>query len=225
MRLLIVESDPDFREFLRRRFEEKCFAVDVAGDGLLGVTLGLSVHYDTVILGACLPGQSGFEVCADLRAAGRYMPVIMTSLNADVFQRVDGFAVGADDYLVRPCYFEELYARIHALLRRPPRERQNPVLCFQDLTLDPTEQKVRRGKVTLYLTRKEFALLEFFLRNPERILTRAQLVEHVWNRNGAIFSNTVETHIMNLRKKVDGPRKKRLIHSISGRGYKLDVRK
>ena len=224
MRILVIESDLEFKVFLRRRLEEKCFAVDTACDGALGFSLGMENSYDLIILGHSLIGMDGYEVCAEFRRAGRHAPIIMVSDTADVFHKVDGFNTGIDDYVVRPCYFEELLARMHALLRRPPRQ-ESAVLSFEDLTLDTNEQRVRRGKVSVYLTRKEFALLEYFLRNPERVLSRGQLFEHVWNRSVDLFSNTIETHIMNLRKKIDGPRKKRLIHSVSGRGYKLDVKR
>lgn len=224
MRLLIIESDSEFREFLARRLEERCFAVDAASDGQYGLALGLSRAYDVVILGHALPGMDGYRICAELRKAGRHVPIVMTSKDADVFRKVDGFATGIDDYLVRPFYVEELAARLNALLSRPPR-RESRTLSFEDLTLDTDEQRVRRGKVSIYLTRKEFALLEYFLRNPERVLTRGQILEHVWNQSADLFSNTIETHIMNLRKKIGGPKKKRLIHSVPGRGYKLDVRR
>ena len=167
MRLLIIESDSEFREFLARRLEERCFAVDAASDGQYGLALGLSRAYDVVILGHALPGMDGYRICAELRKAGRHVPIVMTSKDADVFRKVDGFATGIDDYLVRPFYVEELAARLNALLSRPPR-RESRTLSFEDLTLDTDEQRVRRGKVSIYLTRKEFALLEYFPRTDPR---------------------------------------------------------
>lgn len=224
MRILIIENDSGFQDFLRRKLDEHRFAIDAADNGVTGLLLGITGTYDLVIIGEALPGRTGCEVALELRKNGQHAPILMTAEDADVFRRIDGLKAGVDDYVSRPCYFDELLARINALLRRPPR-RFEPVLSFEDLTLDISEQRVRRGKVSVYLTRKEFSLLECFMRNPGRILTRQELFEHVWNRSADPFSNTIETHIMNIRKKIDGLQKRRLIHSISGRGYKLDTKR
>lgn len=220
MKALILERDESFREFLKVRLEERSFVVEACDGECLGSTY--AIPYDVIILGESLPGRTGLEVAVELRRRGRHEPIIMTSEDADAFRRIDGLKAGVDDFISRPCYFDELMARIEALLRRPPRLVE-PILTFEDLTLDTAEQRVRRGKVSVYLTRKEFALLEYLMRNPRRVLTREQLFEQVWNRSADPFSNTIETHILNIRKKIGGARRKRLIHSISGRGYKLDT--
>lgn len=224
MRILIIENDVGFQEFLKRKLEEQCFIVDAATDGLTGLMLAHTGTYDVIIIGETLPDRTGCDVTHEIRKHGQHTPIIMTAENADVFRRIDGLKAGVDDYISRPCYFDELLARIGALLRRPPRHIES-VLAFEDLTLDVSEQRVRRGKVSVYLTRKEFALLEYFMRNPGRILTRQQLFEHVWSRSADPFSNTIETHILNIRKKIHCLRKRRLIHSVTGRGYKLDTKR
>lgn len=224
MRILLIENDAGFQEFLKRKLSEQCFIVDAASDGLTGAMLACTSAYDLIIIGENLPDRTGCEITLEIRRQGRHTPIIMTAEDADVFRRIEGLKAGVDDYISRPCYFDELLARIGALLRRPPRQIES-VLTFEDLTLDISEQRVRRGKVSVYLTKKEFSLLECLMRNPGRILTRQQLFEQVWSRSADPFSNTIETHIMNIRKKIGGLRKRRLIHSVTGRGYKLDTKR
>ena len=148
----------------------------------------------------------------------------MISGTSDVLHKVDGLNNGIDDYIVKPFFFEELLARINAILRRSP-SSHNAVLQFDNLSLDTNTQKVTRGGVSIYLTRKEFALLEYLLKNAGTVVTRGAIMEHVWDTKLDLFSNTIETHILNLRKKIDIPRYKKLIHNVAGRGYKLDTKK
>jgi DNA-binding response OmpR family regulator len=221
MRLLIVEDDLDFQKFLKFRLEEKCFAVDTAEDGDTAFTRARENAYDLILLDYSLPLRNGYEICTELRRMGKTMPIIMISSSNGIFHRVDGFNLGIDDYLIKPFYFEELYARINAVLRRP-QAMHDPILTFDDLVLDIRKQEVRRGTLSIYLTRKEFALLEYLLRNQGLVVTRGEIMEHVWDMELDPFSNAIETHMMNLRRKIETPRRKKIIHSVPGRGYKID---
>lgn len=222
MRLLIVEDNLEFQKFLKARLEEKSFAVDAANNGTQGLALASSHPYDLILLDYSLPGKNGYEICTNLRERGILAPIIMISGTGDVFHKVDGFTLGVDDYLVKPFFFEELFARIGAVLRRPRAQTQS-VISFADLEINTSTQKVVRAKKEIYLTKKEFALLEYLLRNSETLVTRGELLEHVWDAKVDEYSNTIEAHITNLRKKIHLPRKKKLIHSVPGRGYKLGV--
>ena len=222
MRLLIVEDNSDFQKFLKTRLEEKCFAVDTADDGARGLALAKHNAYDLILLDYSLPEKNGYEICAELRERGLETPIIMISGTGDVLHKVDGFNIGLDDYIVKPFFFEELLARITAVLRRP-KTQSNSIISFDDLELDAARQKVTRAEKSIYLTRKEFALLEYLLKNSSNVVTRGEIMEHVWNTELDEFSNTIETHILNLRKKIDTPKKHKLIHSVPGRGYKMDL--
>jgi DNA-binding response OmpR family regulator len=224
MRILIVEDNQDFRRFLKIRLEEHCFAVDTAATGDLGLARAEENQYDLVLLDYDLPVLNGYEVCLKLRENARQMPIIMISGTSDVRHKVEGFNLGIDDYLVKPFFFEELLARINALIRRPGIQNATQ-FSFEDLSLDTAKQTVRRGGVPIYLTRKEFTLLEHLMRNSGNVVPRGDILDHVWNSDLSVFSNAIETHIMNLRKKIDTPKKRKLIHSIPGRGYKIDIRK
>ncbi len=225
MRILIVEDNPDFLQFLKFRLEEKSFVIDAVENGAYGLDLAKTNTYDLILLDYSLPEKTGGEICVELRALGARMPIIMISGTATSLpNKIDGFNIGVDDYLVKPFYFEELLARINALLRRPPL-KYDPVISFDDVALDTARQTVTRAGISVYLTRKEFALLEYLLRRAGNVASRGELLEHVWDSDTDLFSNTIETHIMNLRKKIDAPRKRKLIHSVPGRGYKLDTKK
>ncbi len=224
MRLLVAEHDMSFQTFLRDRLREKCFAVDTAADGVQASRLARDNAYDLILLGHTLPEKCGQTVCREIRTHGRHVPIIMMSERAELSYKLESFSAGVDDLITKPFYFEELHARIAAILRRP-REQKNSVLTCGDLSLDRLSQKVFRGKTRLYLTRKEFALLEILLHNVGTVVSRANLFEHVWESGVDILSHTIETHMLNLRKKVDSAGKRHLIHSVSGRGYTVDRRK
>lgn len=221
MRLLLVEDNSDFRKFLKTRLEEKCFAVDAVEGGDEGLALAKKNSYDLIILDYSLPEKNGYEICTELRTARVTTPIIMISGTGDVLHKVDGFNIGLDDYMVKPFFFEELVARINALLRRPEAQ-QSSIISFDDLVLDSVKQQVTRAGLPVYLTKKEFALLEYLLRRSSAVVTRGEILDHVWDDRAGATSNTLETHIMNLRRKIDRPRKRKLIHSVPGRGYKLD---
>ncbi len=224
MRILVIEDNLDFQKFLKVRLEEKCFAVDATHDGEHGLKLAQMHKYDLILLDYSLPKKNGYEICEALRESGKATPIIVISGNSDIPHKVDGFNLGVDDYLVKPFYFEELVARINAVLRRPPMNATG-MISFGDIEIDVPKQKVTRKNINIYLTRKEFSLLEYLVKNAGNVVSRGEILEHVWDNATDIFSNTIETHIMNLRKKVDLPRLRKMIHSIPGRGYKLDLKK
>lgn len=221
MRILVVDDDKEIREFLKANLQAECFVVDTAADGEEGSYLGRTHEYDVIILDNILPKKNGFEVCHDIRQAGKTVPIIILSVQSDVEDKVDLINAGADDYLTKPFAYRELQSRLRALLRRPV-SITPPVLKIDDLTLDVLQQKVRRGKKEIYLTRKEFALAEYLMRHSGSVVSRGMLMEHVWNDDIDPFSNTIEAHILNLRKKIDSNAKRRLIHTVPGRGYKIE---
>jgi two-component system OmpR family response regulator len=222
MRILVIEDDSDTQDFLRECLKEKGFAVDTADTGTRGLYYAKTNEYDLILLDYSLPEKNGFAVCEELRTAGINTPIIMISVTDAIKHKVRGLTVGADDYISKPFYFEELHARIQAILRRP-RSMESRLLCIDDLVLDTDKQIVTRAMVPIYLTRKEFSLLEYLLKFKSVVVTRGMIMEHIWDLALDPFSNTIETHILNLRRKIEDPAKIKLIHSIAGRGYKIDV--
>ena len=222
MRTLIVEDEKDICDFLKKSLESECYVVDTAFDGEEGLRLIQTSSYDIVILDNNMPKKTGLEVCKELRAEGNSVPILMLSVQSETTTKVDLLNAGADDYLTKPFSIDELNARIKALLRRP-KEIESEDLRIDDLFLDLNRHIVTRGEKEIYLTKKEFTLLQYLLRNKGIVLSRSMIMEHVWDMNVDPFSNTIESHIMSLRKKLDLPKYKKLIHTVSGRGYKIDV--
>jgi DNA-binding response OmpR family regulator len=220
MRILLVEDEPAIASFLKRRLEEKCFVVDVEEDGERGSFTARTNEYDLVLLDNMLPKKTGLSVIRDIRARGRDVPILVLSVRGDIEAKVELLNAGADDYLAKPFSFDELLARIGALLRRPPHVAK-PILEVGGLSLNEATYEVRRDGADINLTRKEFALLRYLMRNAGTVLSRGMLLEHVWNMDTDPFSNTVEAHIASLRKKVDAPFGKRLVHTVQGRGYRI----
>jgi two-component system, OmpR family, response regulator len=220
MRVLVVEDDARMAELLRRGLQEEGYAVDVAPTGAEGVWLGTENDYDAVVLDVMLPDGDGFEVCRRLRQADRWAPVMMLTARDAVPDRVAGLDAGADDYLTKPFSFQELFARVRALVRRGVGERP-AVLEVGDLRLDPATRRVHRGDEELSLTAKEAALLEYLLRHPGEVLTRAQIIEHVWDFAYDGGSNVVDVYVRYLREKVDRPFGRRSIETVRGAGYRL----
>jgi two-component system OmpR family response regulator len=220
MRVLVVEDDVRMAELLRRGLQEEGYAVDVASTGEEGVWLGTENDYDAVVLDVMLPDGDGFEVCRRLRQGDRWAPVMMLTARDAVPYRVAGLDAGADDYLTKPFSFQELFARVRALVRRGVGERP-AVLEVGDLRLDPATRRVHRGDEELSLTAKEAALLEYFLRHPGEVLTRAQIIEHVWDFAYDGGSNVVDVYVRYLREKVDRPFGHRSIETVRGAGYRL----
>jgi two-component system, OmpR family, response regulator len=222
MRILVIDDDIDTQTFLKNRLEEKCFAVDTASDGERALYIARINEYDIILLDYMLPYKNGYELCATLRREGNHTPIIMISATIDVPHKISGFRSGIDDYVTKPFYFEELLARIQAILRRP-KAQQSTTLKIGELILDTATQKVSVGKQEVYLTRKEFSLLEYLLQHAGTVVSRGTIMEHVWDSNLDPFSNTIETHILNLRKKINSGSKQKFIHSVPGRGYKIDL--
>lgn len=222
MRVLIVEDEHKIASSIKKGLEQEFYAVDVAFNGTEGFDLAVTEDYDLIILDILLPGINGIKICKKLRAQNIHTPILMLTAKGQIKDKVEGLDVGADDYLTKPFAFEELLARIRALTRRPKNSLNN-ILIYEDLSLDITTYKIKRGNVPIYLSRKEFSLLEYLLRHPNTILTKEQIISHVWNYEANILPNTVEVYIGYLRNKIDRsfPKNKSLIHTIRGFGYKL----
>lgn len=219
MRILVIEDNKEISDMLRRGLEAESFCVDVAEDGKLGSYLARTNEYDLIILDNRLPEKDGNEVCVDIRRSGKNMPIILLSVEADIEEKVRLLRAGADDYMTKPFSFNELLARIRAILRRPVTSLPERLVAG-NLILDSRTQEVKRGKNSIYLTRKEYSLLELLIRHNGQVVSRGAIMEHVWDLDGNPFSNTIETHIFNIRKKLGGD-KNRLIWNVPGRGYKL----
>jgi len=220
LRLLVVEDAVKLAALLKRGFEEEGYAVDVVGGGEEAVWIATENPYDAIVLDVVLPDIDGFEVCARLRRAGRWAPVVMLTARDAVDDRVRGLDSGADDYLTKPFAFPELVARVRALLRRGGAARP-AVLAVGDLTLDPATRSVHRGDSEITLTGKEFALLEYFMRHPDEVLSRTQLIEHVWDFAFDGDPHVVSVYVGYLREKVDRPFARRSLQTVRGMGYRI----
>jgi heavy metal response regulator len=220
MRILLVEDDRKVASFIRKGLSEEGYAVDVAHDGEAGLFMGLDRLHDVIVLDVMLPGKPGFQVLRELRQAKVTTPVLLLTARDAVEDKVQGLDAGADDYLTKPFAFAELLARVRALLRRG-KAAQAPALQVADLILDPAARTVKRGGGTIPLTNREFALLEYFLRNPGRVLTRTMIAEHVWDYSFDAGTNVIDVYVNYLRKKVDAGRELKLIHTVRGVGYVL----
>jgi len=221
MKILLVEDNISIRNVLRMSLEAQSFAIDEAPDGESGSYLARTNEYDLIILDNVLPKKMGGHVCKEIRDEGITTPIIMLSAKSDVLDKVRILDLGADDYITKPFSFEELLSRMKAVLRRPT-QIQETILCIESIILNCDTQRVSKNDKDIYLTRKEFSLLEFLLKNKDRVISRAQIMEHVWDINANPFSNTIEAHILSLRKKI-GDTKKRLIQNVPGRGYRIST--
>jgi two-component system, OmpR family, response regulator len=220
MRILVVEDEAKLAGLLRRGLRSRGMGVDVASSGEEALARATATPYDLILLDLMLPGLDGFEVCRRLRAEEVWSPTLMLTALDDVDDRVRGLDAGADDYLPKPFSFEELLARIRALVRRsaPPRPT---VLEVGDLRLDPASHRAWRSDDELSLTSREFSLLETFMRHPGRVLSRLELLEHVWDQSYENRSNVIEVYVGYLRDKLDRPREGSLIETVRGAGYRL----
>ena len=205
---------------LKRGLEEDGYVVDIARTGPEALWRATELTFDAVVLDRMLPGLDGVEVCRRLRAGGRWMPVLMLTARSSVDDRVQGLDAGADDYLTKPFSFAELSARLRALIRRGAGERPTD-LALADLRLDPATRRVWRGEVEVELSAREFALLEVFLRNPDQVLTRLQILENVWDVAYDAGSNIVDQYVLYLRRKIDRPFGVRQLETVRGVGYRL----
>lgn len=222
MRILIVEDDPALADLLRRTLREAAMAADVAMTGSDGLTALAVNDYDLAVLDVGLPDVDGFEVCRRHRERGGRTPILMLTARAGLDDRVRGLDVGADDYLSKPFAIEELLARLRALARRPM-ATLDVVLRFADLELDTRTLSARRGGSTIRLTAREYALLEYLMRNPERVVSRSQILEHVWDDNFDPVGNAVDVLVGRLRRRIQSEGQAPLIHTVRSRGYILSV--
>jgi two-component system OmpR family response regulator len=220
MRLLLVEDARKMSGLLQRAFREDGYAVDVQASGRDAVWMATECDFDAIILDVGLPDIDGFDVCRQLRERGRWMPILMLTARDAVPDRVRGLDVGADDYLTKPFHIEELRARMRALIRRGPAERPT-VLAVGDLRLDPAARTVHRNGIPVSLTAKEFAVLEYLMRHPGHVISRARFLEHVWDFARDGDSNIVDVYMRFLREKIDRPFGRRSIETVRGAGYRL----
>lgn len=220
MRILVVEDEDKVASFIRRALEEDSYAVDVCGDGTKGLELARNGSYDAIILDLMLPGMPGLEVLKTLRKEQITSPVLILTARAQVDQKVKGLDAGADDYLTKPFAIEEFLARVRALLRRGTGEAAG-VLQVADLVLNPAAREVTRAGRRIELTLKEYALLEYMMRNAGRVLTRPMIAEHVWNLDFDTFTNVIDVYVNYLRNKIDRGSERKLIHTVRGTGYVL----
>ncbi len=218
MRILVVEDETKVAGFIRRGLEEEGYAVDLAQDGETGLAMALDGVHDLVLLDVHLPVKNGFSVLRELRDRKMTVPVLLLTVRATIEDKVLGLDSGADDYLTKPFAFQELLARVRALLRRRSEDRSG-LLQVADLTLDPARRVAHRGGEAVELTSKEFTLLDYFMRNPGRVLTRTMIAEHVWNYDFDSMTNVIDVYVNYLRKKIDKGREPKLIHTIRGAGY------
>ena len=223
MRILLIEDEHKIARALKKALEQEKYAVDIAYDGDEGYAMATTEPYDAAIIDRMLPGaHDGIAIVEAMRGEKIHTPVLLLTALGEVSDRTKGLDSGADDYLVKPFALEELLARVRALLRRP-REQQSTVLSAGDLTLNTITYEVKRGDISIQLTGKEFALLEYLLRNQNRPLPKELIISHVWDYDADILPNTVEVYIKYLRAKIDQPFKSSLIHTVRGFGYKLQA--
>jgi DNA-binding response OmpR family regulator len=220
VRILLIEDNRRLNNSLRQSLIDEGYAVDPAYDGIEGEELAEMFPYDAIILDVMLPKKNGLEVCRDLRRESVKTPVIMLTARDAVEDRVHGLDSGADDYLVKPFAIEELRARLRALLRREAVDK-SAVFTVGDLTLDPSTHFVERAGKSIQLTAKEYSLLEYFMRNPNRLITREMAESHIWSYDFQATSNVVDVYVRRLRRKIDDPFDIKLLETVRGEGYRL----
>ncbi len=216
MRILIIEDEHKIANSIKRGFEQETWACDVAYDGEEGYDLASSEDYDVIVLDLMLPKMDGMEICKKLRMEDKHTPILMLTARGEITDRVEGLNSGADDYLTKPFAFEELLARVRALVRRP-KEVQSGILSVGNLTLDPANFEVKNGEKNIELSKKEFALLEYLMRNSGKVVSKDNIIAHVWDYEADILPNTVEVFIGYLRDKIGND----YIKTVRGFGYKI----
>lgn len=221
----MIEDEPKIAQAVKKGLELKGYAVDAVYDSDSGLAYAQDPDYDLIVLDRMLPGKmDGVKLCSELRADGIQTPVIMLTARGTIGDRVEGLNSGADDYLVKPFSFDELTARVRALLRRPP-VNVGSVVTLDDLSLNPQSYEVKRGNKPVKLSKKEFSLLEYLMHHQGQVITKEMIVSHIWDEEADILPNTIEVYIGYLRNKIDRPfpDKKPLIHTLRGFGYKLST--
>jgi len=220
MQILVVEDNLKLANFIRKGLKEQQYAVDTCVSGEEALQMIATQPYDLVVLDLMLPGMNGLEVVQVVRSKKNFMPILILTAKDAIEDRVKGLDAGADDYMVKPFAFVELLARVRSLLRRTEGAKPG-VLIVADLTLDPVTREVKRGGKVINLSGKEYALLEFFMKNSGKVLTRTMIAEHVWDRNFASFSNVIDVFVNFLRNKIDRESDVKLIHTVRGVGYMM----
>ncbi|MGH7203277.1 MAG: response regulator transcription factor [Candidatus Levyibacteriota bacterium] len=220
MRILLVEDEVKLAHAIKRALELQKYAVDAVNNGKEGLDFAIGEEFSLIILDVMLPEVDGIEICRRVRESGIHTPILMLTAKGQITDKVTGLDVGADDYMVKPFSFEELFARIRALVRRPA-QTNDPILSVKDLTLDPRTFVVKRGERPIELSAKEFSLLEYLLRNKNTVLNKDQIISHVWNYDSDVLPSTIEVHVKHLRDKIDGNDDASFIHTIRGRGYTI----
>lgn len=223
MRILLIEDEHKIANSIKKGLEQESYAVDVCYDGTSGYDFASSDEYDVIVLDRLLPGLDGLEICKKLRNSSIQTPILMLTARGEIAERVEGLNSGADDYLPKPFAFIELLARIRALIRRP-QSTHGSTLQVETLTLNPVTFEVRRGGVSISLSSKEFALLEYLMRHKGTVIKKDQIITHVWNYDSDVLPNSVEVYITHLRNKIDKPFSslKNLITTVRGFGYKIE---
>ncbi|MEO0454436.1 MAG: response regulator transcription factor [Verrucomicrobiota bacterium] len=220
MKVLVVEDEKKLLSFIRKGLEEHAMAVDPIDHGDDALAMALATPYDVIVLDIMLPGRDGLSILRALREKGMDVPVILLTARSGLNERVEGLNMGADDYLPKPFYIEELVARIHTVVRRSSGHGSN-LLQVQDLTMNLSTREVKRGERVIELTAREFALLEYLARSPGRVMTRTQICEHVWSYHFDPGTNLVDVYIRRVRGKVDEPGEMKLIETVRGVGYRI----
>jgi len=220
MRVLVVEDEPRLARALQRGLTAEGYAVDLAADGLAGLEAARHEGYDAVVLDIMLPGLSGYRIVRALRAESNWVPVLMLSAKDGEYDQADGLDAGADDYLTKPFSFVVLVAKLRAVLRRGAPERP-AVLAAGGLTLDPATRRVTRDGQEIALTTREFALLEYLMRHRDEVVTKTELLDHVWDAGADTDPNVVEVYVGYLRRKIDQPYNERSLQTVRGAGYRL----
>ena len=221
MRVLVVEDERKIAAYVKLGLEKQCYAVDVAYTGHEALEWIETVEFDLIVLDILLPGLDGLTVCREIRQRGKRTPILMLTARDSVDDRVNGLDAGADDYLVKPFALKELLARLRALSRRSGETPKTTLLEIADLRLDSATHRVWRGETEIRLTAKEYAILEYLMRYPDHVLSRATIADHVWNYDTHNQSNVVDVYIRNLRRKIDDSHDVKLIHTLRGMGYRL----
>ena len=221
MRVLVVEDEHKIANSIKKGLEHERYVVDVAYDGLSGFDLASTEDYDLIILDRLLPGMDGLEICKKLREKNIHTAILLLTAKGQLEDKVQGLDYGADDYMVKPFAFSELFARVRALTRRP-KHSVGSLLTVLDLTLDTRTYEVKRAQKEIQLSSKEFSLLEYLMRHKNQTVTKEQIISHVWNYDADVLPNSVEVYVKHLRDKIDVPfDRNSLIHTIRGFGYKI----